>query len=866
MKDKHDPDFSLNDFWAKTDSQGAPALRIYDHCLAVGAVAQSMIDLMPARLRRMLPHGLPTLAALHDVGKITPGFQAKCDVWLKNKGIDAVSKKWIYSEPHHDRVTQFYLQTRHINLAWAVAVGAHHGRLLSRTSHPMPPIIECDKTQFEMFRDKLTGKLEAALGPLSDLGSATPPEYIRWFVAGLISVADWLGSNEKYFPLVGMNQSDQPLSLLQERAKACLHSIGWAYKSPKIGLTFEALFHQKDSSSFAPYPLQKTVMDMVDSPGLYLIEGPMGCGKTEAALLAAYQLIEKGFHHGIYFGLPTQTTSNRIYQRVERFLLNCHPDSTYNVRLVHASSWLKNSDLGLSPNYHGYHWFAPSRRALLAQYGVGTIDQTLLGIVRAKHFFVRQFGLAGKVVILDEVHSYDLYTGTLIDVLIRRLLELRCTVLVLSATLTESRRKELLSLAGGHPAHLSTAYPLLSGCNDNRGMIESVVKAPSPKNIAVRCVTRSPSQLAAECLALARKGACVLWIRNTVAEAQESWRELKNIHSDSDPEIGLLHSRFPYWRREQLEEKWIEALGKSTERRPCGCVLVSTQIVEQSVDIDADFLVTDLAPTDMLFQRMGRLWRHERSNRCLAITYPETWIVTPNLDQPATIQELKKSLGKSARVYAPYVLLRSHRVWSQCIEVTLPNDIRLMLEKTYANTVDESESPLWRELFGEIQKRRDEMKAIAESVTRIESDSTLDDEENAGFTTRWSEMPSASLFLVKKIELAGQEGVQITPLYGEAFTIYKDDKRVDIARVIHENLVRLPYWAISHACSQCPEWLAGYVQGYCTVAIVKKDELAFESGNSSAELFWDLDEGIIIKTRSKTEKKSNMDYEDEPCE
>ncbi len=865
MEDEID-DFCLNDFWAKTDSDGCPALSVYDHCLAVGAVAQALIDRMPTRLRGMIPNCTPVLAALHDVGKITPGFQAKCDAWLKNKGIDAVSRGWVHSEARHDKVTQIYLQTRQVDLAWSVAVGAHHGRLLSRSSSPIPPVVECEKARFAAFRDELAKKLEVVLGSLSGLEMPAPPEHIRWFVAGLISVADWLGSNEKYFPLIGMGQNDQPLSLFQERAEACLRCIGWSHKSPATGLSFEELFHRKNGSSLTPCPLQKVVIDVVNNPGLYLIEGPMGCGKTEAALVAAYQLIEKGYHHGIYFGLPTQTTSNRIYQRVEKFLLNCHSNSPYNIRLVHANSWLKNDDIALGPSNHGYHWFAPSRRALLAQYGVGTIDQTLLGIVRTKHFFVRQFGLAGKVIILDEVHSYDLYTGTLIDVLIKRLLELGCTVLVLSATLTESRRRELLSIAGGDPARLSTAYPLLSGCNGNGTMIESAVEAPKPKDIAVRCVTRSAPQLAAECLDRARGGACVLWIRNTVAEAQESWRELKTIQGDSDPEIGLLHSRFPYWRREQLEEKWIEILGKSTEKRPCGCVLVSTQIVEQSVDIDADFLVTDLAPTDMLFQRMGRLWRHERSNRCRCTTHPETWIVVPNLDRLATSQELKKAFGKSSRVYAPYVLLRSHQVWSQRIGVTLPHDIRPMLERTYSSAVDRSEPLPWHELFGEIQKRRSEMKAIAESISRIEADSTLDDAENESITTRWNDIPSASLLLIKKMDRIDRGGIQITPLHGQAFTIYQDDKRVDVARAIHENLVRLPHWSVSNACSQRPEWLAGYVQGYCAVATVETGGVVFADGNSSADLSWDVNEGVVIRPRSKTKKNSNMDCEDEPCE
>src|SRR5262249_5257272 len=375
--------------------------------------------------------------------------------------------------------------------------------------------------------------------------------------------------------------------------------------------------------------LQDATMNVVNRPGVYVVEGPMGFGKTEAALAAAYQLMATGKASGIYFGLPTQITSNRIHERMQPFVDRICNDIE-PVQLAHGASWLVDTLhmmrlRAASPDTEGADharvgrsWFASPKRALLAPFGVGTIDQSLLGIVAAKHFFVRQFGLAGKVVILDEVHTYDLYTSTLIDALVNRLRELQCTVIILSATLIEKRRRELLGLSEDRA--LNAAYPLVSGVAG--ALIEQPSTPPPPKYIVVRAVTGAV--LVENVITHAERGSCVLWIRNTVDEAQQTYRALQSANFQGGPPIALLHSRFPFFRREELEADWMNRLGKDSTHRPPGCVLVSTQVAEQSVDIDADMLVTDLAPTDMLLQRIGRLWRHERGRR--PCPRAEVWI------------------------------------------------------------------------------------------------------------------------------------------------------------------------------------------------------------------------------------------------
>src|SRR5205807_425236 len=200
-----------------------------------------------------------------------------------------------------------------------------------------------------------------------------------------------------------------------------------------------------------------------------------------------------------------------------------------------------------------------------------------------------------------------------------------------------------------------------------------------------------------EAIDRASEGECLLWIRNTVDEAQETYRALQSANFQGGPDIALLHSRFPFFRREQLEDEWMNRLGKSPPNRPAGCVLVSTQVVEQSVDIDADLLITVLAPTDMLLQRLGRLWRHERPNR--PCEQPEVWIQMPCLNdaslRTASTKEIREALGKSARVYAPYVLLRSLQQWRGRATITLPGDIRAILKATYDDPTG-PEPPAWQ--------------------------------------------------------------------------------------------------------------------------------------------------------------------------
>ena len=562
--------------------------------------------------------------------------------------------------------------------------------------------------------------------------------------------------------------------------------------------------------------MQQAALEVITAPGVYLIEGPMGSGKTEAALAAAYGLLASGQASGLYFALPTQMTSNAIHKRVQKFTERI-AEQPEHVRLAHSAAWMLDDDQYLLGNEEARKWLASAKRALLVPFGVGTIDQALMGVIAVKHFFLRQFGLAGKVVLLDEVHSYDLYTGTLIDTLVKRLRELNCTVIILSATLTSQRREELGAVS---------VYPSYDG------MRRSTVR--------VATTSASDAELATACLERARSGECVLWVRNTVRDAQNSYRALQQV--GADVEVGLLHSRFPLWRRAELENHWLTALGKNSDNRPPGCVLVATQVVEQSLDIDADYMVTDLAPSDMLLQRIGRLWRHQREGRtgepCVLINVHGLTLDNYRESGPQTLKQL---LGRSARVYAPYVLLRSFEQWIHCTQLSLPEDIRTMVEATYASTTDDPVS--WDQLRQELEKDGRALRAQAVNAALVRRQAILEDDERA--VTRVTDIPTVPMLLCAAAPVTVRGRIYIKLIDGSEVSITTSQFFLSEAKSIHRNLVKIPFYIANDV--EAPAWLGEYVSSGAVLGIVTDGGVIASGVVPGAS--WDRELGVVLPVK-----------------
>jgi CRISPR-associated endonuclease/helicase Cas3 len=847
------------EFWAKTTSDKQPGVSVLEHMRIVAFVAHAIAG---TRLKFLSflpfsPENAGAIAALHDLGKISPGFQRKCEAWVQQYGLADVSRRGVWDtsmESDHAKVTHAATQAmfdelgvdHDVSMYLSAILGGHHGRLTppSDWGYQTPGAT----TEEHSGIDWNLQRKRAAMAVLEEFNADMsalefgPEMSPYWWLGGLTSVADWIGSDERYFPTIGgMKTSDVRIAV-----EECVNGIGLTCPQIVQGLKFQDLFGDvaKSGEQFKPNDMQKMALSNITGPGVYVIEAPMGMGKTEAALAAAYQLLEKQQATGIFFALPTQATCNRMYMRLGDFVKRISPASTTPM-LIHANSWLLDEKEPLRPArtigkgesdaWEGTNWFSSAKRALLAPFGVGTIDQALLGIVAAKHFFVRQFALAGKVVIIDEVHSYDVYTGTLIDQLISTLRELGCTVIVLSATLTGRRRGQIVRTPHSRRSVGSPEpYPLIV-CNPN-GKRATSVPAKPPKSRSVQVAFRTRPDAVGEAVTTVKSGGCVVWICNTVGSSQRDFAILQDSLGNEFP-VGLLHSRFPFWRRKDLEEDWMNRLGKeSSSRSPS--LLVSTQIVEQSVDIDADLMITELAPTDMLLQRMGRLWRHDRTR---TIKKARFLIIDEQSDlremrkmEPA---DIKKTLGDKAFVYDPYVLLRTLQVWKKTSSVKLPSGVRRLVEATYRESRREPDS--WHTLDDSRFATNAGKNLLARRNCNLWQVALEDDE---GIQTRLNERPTRSLILCRSWSEREIEFVD-----GTRAILGEKEFNLQTAQGIHRNLVKIPEYCFggSTETSAC---IRMYLHGPHAIGCVKGNgQIVVRGLKDGIILYWDNSKGVIIE-------------------
>ena len=750
----------------------APGRVVLNHCHIVGQVAKEIINRFPDQLREQLfPKNSPMVAAAHDIGKVSPSFYEKIRSAC-TPGYHSMTEL-----PHinpdlernwggHAGLSQITANSINTPSFVAAIVGQHHGY-----SPPISGYLADDEcfggTPWQAERIALVEALKHALKmDWPDIKSVPTARLL----AGLTSVADWIGSGEFF---------ENPLHSWEERISLSVDAAGLTRPSYRSGLAFQDIF------GFAPFPAQQELIERVVGPGVYVLEAPMGQGKTEAALYAGYQMLLREKGCGIYFALPTQLTSNKIYERFSGFLSKIlNPKCAHRSLLLHGNAWLLDTAMG-EEGQPGRSWFNHAKRGLLAPFAVGTLDQALMAAMNVKHGFVRAFGLAGKVVILDEIHTYDAYTGTLLDALVELLQELHCTVIILSATLNKDRRGVLL----GQPV-INDNYPLITAVPRYGELAEVAIKQESGRKVDIQ-ITQNDKSAIEEAIERASKGQQILWIENTVRSAQERYLDLAARAREHDLSSGLLHSRFTLEDRTRIEDCWVNTFGKAGwgQRLHQGRILIGTQVLEQSLDIDADFLVTRFAPTDMLLQRMGRLWRHDGTPRPNTANC-EAWILAPKLDE--AIEKPSEAFGESVYVYSPYVLCRSLEVWNDMNTVSLPGDIRAMIEKTYHDRDEQGYMAKWLfELDHGTPRRlgRNAMRQLAR-VALAESGNTLPE---AKAQTRYSDMESADVLLLRNIQMVVERRQSlITLLDGTILHLPWDRHKLDKEgwRKLSANLTR----------------------------------------------------------------------------
>jgi CRISPR-associated endonuclease/helicase Cas3 len=837
---------------AKSTDDDKPGTTVLDHCRNVGCVARELAKLHPASLRTRLPLDPGLAVGVHDVGKVSPGFMLKYfKHTLVKEHASELAGKTSFSTNHAAigaAALDRWLGIPPMTAPVAIAAAAHHGS--ADRGYPPDTAETLGGSSWAEERRKLIEALTAYFGgTLDDAAQAHPG-----LLAGLVCVADWIGSCEDFFPADRPPvRNDDPQATAQHAVSFC----GFEPSAIRGGLSFNDIF------DFSPRRAQSQFIEQVHKPGVYVLEAPMGIGKTEAALYAIYRLMEAGHHRGFYFALPTRLTSDRIHERVSAFLERI-TDSARTPRLAHGMAWLREFARGGEEFKPGESWFNPMKRALLHPYAVGTIDQALLSVLNVRHGFVRLYGLAGKAVVLDEVHSYDVYTGTLLDELVERLRGIGCTVVILSATLTAARRHCLAP--GSHGIADTQAYPLMTSCPEGEATTCLALEAPANIEVAIRMEHWDAVCMAKEAAQAARRGLCVVCIANTVAQAQSWYRTVQSERREGDFETGLLHARFPLSRRTAIEEHWMKALGRDEDQRPKGCILVATQILEQSVDIDADWMISELAPSDMLLQRMGRLWRHVRDIRPCA--RPELTILTGDPTDCNDRDAVAEALGKeNCCVYAPYVLVRTHAVWKSLRIIGLPKDIRNIIEDTYADS-SAPESDILRKLRKHLAERSEKLRRMAFSAKdNVQGIPTSPDDEQRA-PTRYSDLPTRSVLLLAHAELVcGREDrAQVRLLDGS-------ELELNCTRPDYKATRRLHQWTVSIASHCLPErgmvrqncrWLDRHFSDKPLVLILSDDGRLHSFKGPETMLGYSEELGVWRETKRANENDSEEEGDFDP--
>ena len=466
-----------------------------------------------------------------------------------------------------------------------------------------------------------------------------------------------------------------------------------------------------------PRPMQKLAEEapLKDGAQLFILEDTTGAGKTEAAIMLAARMMEAGKGEGLYFALPTMATANAMYGRLAgtyQKLFETSASEDLSLVLAHGRSNLSeafraivnptdmaNGSEDETASAFCAQWIADDRRkAFYADVGAGTIDQAFLSILPKRHLTLRQYGLAGRILIVDEAHCFDAYMGEELSTLLELHAQNGGSAIVLSATLSLQQRRDMAeAFAKGlglrDPEDLSDqlcseAYPLLTSAT-----IGGVQECESGFDSALRrsvTVERLSDRITAETRALsaAKEEAAVLVICNAVDEAIAIYESLVG-QVDNPDHIHLFHARFAQSDRQVIENDVLRRFGrdaKATDR--AGHILVATQVVEQSLDLDFDLVISDLAPVDLIIQRAGRMWRHldKRSPESRPVERPHILVISPDPDQVEDENWLEPVLGKAAFVYQNAgVMWRSAKALSDAGCIDTPGSFRPLIEYVYAN-------------------------------------------------------------------------------------------------------------------------------------------------------------------------------------
>ncbi|WP_051877281.1 CRISPR-associated helicase/endonuclease Cas3 [Streptomyces natalensis] len=676
-------------------------------------------------------------AGLHDIGKAVPPWQGMIGGPGAKEGY-ATSSEGEDTARRHDTGSQLLIPPLLAELGYGtvrdlrgtpaafagIALGGHHGSFQAPTN---PRLLPCPLTAYRALGDGLWSVQRTLIMQAIDAVTSPPrlaadiriPGFVMPVITGLIMLADWLVSQEHH--LIGLLRQAAPFDVTSPQAALAwakkvrplcedlLDEAGLTAPTPAAPAPFDDMFPHIDT----PNPLQTSIAthlpDLATGPGILLITAPPGDGKTETALYAAHHLAHTCGTHGLYVALPTQATANQMDGRVRTWAESHLPARS---TLLHGAAWMHDDTpdarviTGHGPDLSATRWLRINNlRGLLAHLNVGTIDQALLSVLPLHRNPLRHLGLSGKTLVIDEAHAYDAFTQALLLRLLQWCGAWKTPVIVMSATLTGTTGAALVNAyrkgAGQQTATLDGAYP---GWWWSPADTETIQTAPEPVRSSrerTLTVTRRAATTSTALLAIHRELApllndqgCAAVICTTVTEAQTTYSQIAETlkaeqHTDTD--LHLLHARLPQWQRADYTARAETAFGrvdKPTTRRPRRGIIVATQVIEQSLDLDFDLIISWLAPFELLMQRAGRAHRHgpdiwkkagltrptwANTNPRITVLVPTHTNATPDYAPP-----------RWGEVYQPSALQRTDELITRLTTpIGIPHTLQPLLEECY---------------------------------------------------------------------------------------------------------------------------------------------------------------------------------------
>ncbi len=626
------------------------------------------------------------ICSLHDIGKAHPLFQREAEKWYtkwKEAGFGKLFQNEIKTEPfRHEYYSGKILKRiwedsgidEDTSTLFASIIELHHQKHRpNRIKDPKK------KEEWGIIQKQLEGRMSDYFLKGTRLIRPNNVDATCILITSILILSDWIASSSFFDEIEGKSCEE-----IQTHSKIVIERLGMISDKARIRCgSFKETWPNIDE----PRPVQLICEELDPSALLTIIEAPMGEGKTEAALFHAARTCQYYNKSGLYMALPTQATSNQIHHRING-LLTSH--GIHGARLLHGTAKLfeEVDHFQTEDDAEAMKWMRPLRMGLLAENGVGTVDQVMAAVLLSRFSMIRFAGLENKVLIIDEIHAYDMYMSEIIEKLLKWCRAMQIPVVLLSATLQDSQKKRYLDCFAAKNTDTSKSYPLLTQVLPKGDLIEKEVQASSTKEIifTAKRTGYDPEMIAAGAMEKVANGGCIAVILNTVKHAQEVFTACQKAKSE-DVDILLFHGRFPVGRRQEIESECVRKYGKERDERPSKGILVATQVVEQSIDLDFDGMITEIAPIDLLLQRAGRVHRHPYNARPEKMSHPEITVLLPDETEAS---DIKKRFRSSGVIYEPFVLSNTEEIIDRGLKMTIPHDVRAIIEKSYNNVTAEN--------------------------------------------------------------------------------------------------------------------------------------------------------------------------------